>query len=173
MLPILKDYSVLNLKEFLLTESFSLSETHYGSDLSDETFIEDSTSYYTFFKFEDLYVLVMYNKNTGEFGYGMSDTFSTNINLYTDMLSAFTTKQFLKLLNNIFFIFSQLIDKYKSIVYVFIAMPTKMKLDELYSNIFNTISFQRVISLLHFKYKKESISSSIHEYRFMKFKSLV
>jgi len=154
-LPILKDYNDLILKEILLTESFKIKSIDYGSDLYNKTFIHENRYIYAFFKFEDKFVLVLYNDNDGEFGYGLCDKFSYNFSDYIDEPDlGFTTTKFLSLLNSLFFVMNELTKSNSDIIYLYIRIPKKQKLNEFYEIVFNNSSFLRTLGDMNFSYQK-------------------
>lgn len=168
MLPILKDYSELKLMECLLTEKFDLTVTEYGTDLYNHEFEEVGNIIRTFFKFEDKFIMIAYSNDTGEFGYGISKTFDKDSEYIDQPDLGVTTKSFLKLLNMVFYMFFEL-TKHTNIVYMFIKMPNKQKLDTLYDHVFSNSSFKRVLTRYNFRYELVPVGK-LHEFQFTRIK---
>lgn len=134
-------------KDFL-QEGITPSRTPFGTDLEDNSFNAIMGTIFTFFKNREYYYYVAFNQFTNEFAFGVSETFSKNIDDYSTNRKM--TKNAMAVFSKVFYIFLQMEKEFNISSVKFAA--NKSDLGEIYEKLSKNALFLKNMKKNGFKY---------------------
>jgi len=115
---------LMSFKTFIMSEAITPKQTNYGYDLTNKKWLKFKNLHITFFESNNKFYNVTIDNESGEIGFGVSDTF-VNSTSYKDIINFFDDKtQKISLLN------ASII--FNKVIYVTLQGLKNIHLDEIF-----------------------------------------